>query len=60
MLPYINIFGSEFASYGLIIFIGLFIGSIISIFHFSKFFDLSKQDIFFSILYGIIGVGIGA
>lgn len=59
MLPYINIFGFKFASYGLIIFVGIFIGTIIAIFHFSKFFGLSKQDIFFSILYGIIGLGVG-
>lgn len=60
MLPYINIFGIEVASYGLIIFIGIFIGSIISITYFSKFFSIKKEDICFAILYGVIGVGIGA
>ena len=60
MLPYINIFGFEIASYGLMIFIGLFIGSIIAIQYFTKFFDIKKEDVFYCILYAIIGVGIGA
>lgn len=60
MLPIINIFGFEIATYGLIIFIGLFIGSIISIQYFSKFFDIKKEDILFCILFAVIGVGIGA
>lgn len=60
MLPYINIFGYEIATYGLIIFIGIFIGAIISIFYFSKFFSVKKEDIFYCILYAVIGLGIGA
>ena len=60
MLPYINIFGFELATYGLIIFIGVAIGSFIAIQYFSKFFDIKKEDIFYAILYGIIGVIIGA
>ena len=60
MLPFINIFGFEIATYGLIIFIGLFIGAIISIKYFSKFFNEKQEDIFFCILYAVIGVGIGA
>lgn len=60
MLPYINIFGYEIATYGLIIFIGIFIGAIISIFYFSKFFSVKKEDIFYCILYAVIVLGIGA
>ena len=60
MLPYINIFGYEIATYGLIIFIGIFIGAIISIFYFSKFFNIKKEDVFYCILYAVIGLGIGA
>ena len=36
MLPFINVFGFQIATYGLIIFIGLFIGAIIAIQYFSK------------------------
>ena len=60
MLPYINMFGFEVATYGLIIFIGIFIGAIISIQYFSKFNNLKKDDVLFAILYAVIGVGIGA
>ena len=60
MLPYINIFGFELATYGVIIFIGVVIGSIIAIQYFSKFFDIKKEDLFYAILYSIIGVIIGA
>ena len=60
MLPYINIFGYNIATYGLIIFIGIFIGAIISIFYVTKFFNIKKEDVFYCILYAVIGVGIGA
>ena len=60
MLPFIDIFGFEIATYGLIIFIGIFIGAIVAIFYFSKFFKISKQDVLFCILYAVIGVGLGA
>ena len=60
MLPYINIFGYNIATYGLIIFIGIFIGSIISLFYFTKFFSIKKEDVFYCILYAVIGLGIGA
>ena len=45
MLPTINIFGFEVASYGLIIFIGIIIGGIIAIQYFSKFNELKKDDV---------------
>ena len=60
MLPTINIFGFEVASYGLIIFIGIIIGGIIAIQYFSKFNELKKDDVLFAILYAVIGLGIGA
>ena len=60
MLPYIHIFGFEIATYGLIIFIGIIIGSIIAIQYFSKFNNIEKEDVLFAILYAVIGVGIGA
>ena len=60
MLPYINIFGYNIATYGHIIFIGIFIGGITSIFYFTKFFNIKKEDVFYCILYAVIGVGIGA
>ena len=60
MLPYINILGFELATYGVIIFIGVVIGSILAIQYFSKFFDIKKEDLFYAILYSIIGVIIGA
>lgn len=59
MLPYISIFGYEIATYGLIIFIGFFIGGIVAIQYFTKFFDIRKEDVIYCILYSIIGVGIG-
>lgn len=60
MLPYINIFGKQIATYGLIIVFGIIIGSIVAIFYFSKFNKIKKDDILYSILYGIIGIVIGA
>ncbi len=60
MLPTFTIFGYKFASYGAIIFLGLLIGSIIAVQYFSKFYKIKKEDIIYAILYGIIGLGIGA
>lgn len=60
MLPTLNIFGFEIATYGVLIFIGLIIGSLVAIFHFSKFYNLEKEDVFYAILYAIIGLGIGS
>lgn len=59
MLPIINIFGYEIATYGLIIFIGIFVGSTVAVLYYSKFQDVSKEDIIFAILFGVIGMGIG-
>ena len=60
MLPYINLFGFNIATYGLIIFIGIFVGAIIAVQYFTKFHKIKKEDVIYAILYAIIGVGIGA
>lgn len=60
MLPFINIFGKDIAMYGVLIFLGLIIGIIFAVYYFSRFYDIKKEDIFYSILFGIIGLGIGA
>lgn len=60
MLPYINIFGKQIATYGLIIVFGIIIGSIVAILYFSKFNKIKKDDVLYSILYGIIGIVVGA
>lgn len=43
MLPYIHIFDFELATYGVIIFIGIVIGSVIAMQYFSKFFNIKKK-----------------
>ena len=60
MLPYINFFGKQIATYGLIIICGIMIGSIVAILYFSKFNKIKRDDTLYSILYGIIGIVIGA
>ncbi len=60
MLPFIHVFGRDFPMYGIVIFIGLVIGSIIAVQHFSKFNNVKKEDVFYAILFAVIGVGIGA
>lgn len=60
MLPFINVFGIEVATYGLLVFVGVLVGSIVSIFYFSKFHEIKKEDVFLCILYAVIGLGIGA
>lgn len=60
MLPYINIFGRQIATYGFIIVLGIIIGTMIAVFYFSKFNKVKRDDVFYSILYGIIGIVVGA
>lgn len=60
MLPFINIFGFQLPMYGLVIFIGLVIGTILAVFYFSKFNNIKKEDVLYAILYGVIGLGVGA
>lgn len=59
MLPYINIFGYEIASYGTIICIGFFVGILVSTYR-AKIYDLNKEDVFFASLYAVIGLLVGA
>lgn len=60
MLPVINIFGRDIAMYGVLVFIGIAVGCLFAIFYFSKFYDIKKEDIFYCILFAIIGLGVGA
>lgn len=60
MLPIINIFGFEIATYGLCIFIGLIVGLIFAIKYFAKFNNIKKDDVIYSTCYAVIGVGFGA
>ena len=60
MLPYIEIFNFQIPSYGVIIFLGIIIGIIVALKYFSKFYNIPKEDLFYAILYGLIGVVIGA
>lgn len=60
MLPVINVFGHELASYMILIFIGMFIGIFIAVKYFSKFNNLKSEDVIYCFLYAVIGLGIGA
>lgn len=60
MLPVINVFSYPIATYSLLILIGIMVGAVIVIYYFAKLNSISKEDAFFSILYAVIGVGIGA
>ena len=60
MLPYINIIGKSVPSYGLLAFIGMVVAICFGIFYFSKFYDIKKEDILYSAMFAIIGIGIGA
>lgn len=46
MLPYINIFGRQIATYGFIIVLGIIIGTMIAVFYFSKFNKVKKMMYF--------------
>lgn len=59
MLPIINILGHEIATYGIMIFIGIFVGSTVAVKYYSKFHEVSKEDIIYSIIFAVIGMGIG-
>ncbi len=60
MLPSIVIFGREFPTYGIIAFIGIAVAILFGVFYFSKYYDIKKEDIFYCILFALIGIGIGA
>ena len=60
MLPAINIFGFELATYGLCIFIGIIIGIFFAIKYFAKFNNIKKEDVIYCTSYALIGLGLGA
>ena len=60
MLPSIFIFGREFPTYGIIAFAGIAVAILFGVFYFSKYYDIKKEDIFYCILFALIGIGIGA
>ncbi len=60
MLPVVNILGKDIGMYGVAIFVGLVLGTLFAVFHFSKYYDIKKEDLFYAILFGIIGLGVGA
>ncbi len=60
MLPIINIFGHEIATYGICAIIGMSLGIIVAVYYFSKFNNLKREDVLYAGLFALIGVGIGA
>jgi phosphatidylglycerol:prolipoprotein diacylglycerol transferase len=60
MLPTINVFGREFGTYGIIVFIGIAIGVFAATQYFSKYNNLKKDDVIYCSLYAVIGTAIGA
>ena len=58
MLPFINIFGLKISMYGLLIVLGVAIGSAVAVFFPSKK-GIPKQDVIFSICYAGIGAILG-
>lgn len=60
MLPDIYILGREIPMYGIMAMLGIFVAAFFGIFHFSKYYDVKKDDVFYCILFALIGVGIGA
>lgn len=59
MYPYINIFGKQIGTYGVIGAIGFLIGLLV-ILKICKYYDVKKEDAFYCFLYASIGVLIGA
>lgn len=60
MLPVINVLGRDISLYSLCFFIGLVIGSLFAVYYFAKFNDINKEDVFYAILFGTIGIAVGA
>lgn len=60
MLPYINIFGRTYATYGVLGFIGISVAICFGVFYFSKFYNIKKEDVFYCSMFALIGIGIGA
>ena len=60
MLQSIYILGREIPTYGIIGFIGIAVAILFGVFYFSKYYDIKQEDIFYCILFALIGIGIGA
>lgn len=60
MLPTINILGLDYPMYMLMIILGIAIAILIANNYFRKFNDISKEDVFYSMIYALIGVIVGA
>jgi len=60
MLPYINILGRVVPTYGLLAFIGIVVAICFGVFYFSKFYNIKREDIFYTSMFALIGAGIGA
>ncbi len=60
MLPYINVFGKIYPTYGVLAFLGIVVAISFGIFYFSKFYDIKKEDIFYCSMFALIGIAIGA
>jgi phosphatidylglycerol:prolipoprotein diacylglycerol transferase len=58
MLPEITIFGHTIALYGLMILIGVIIGTIVA-FSLARRMSIKNEDVIFAIIYGIIGFIVG-
>lgn len=59
MCPTYTIFNFTLATYGTLIFLGLVLGLMTSIVLVKKYQPTLKDDIFYSFLFGFVGVGIG-
>lgn len=60
MLPDIYILGKELPTYGIMAFLAITVAILFGVFYFSKYYDISKEDIFYCALFALIGIGIGA
>ena len=60
MLPIISIYGITLPSYGLMIVLGVIVGLLVIIKFFSKYYTISKEDIIYALIYGLIGAIIGS
>ena len=60
MLPIINILGISIPTYGLMVIIGIIVGLIIIMKSFAKHYNVSKEDILYALIFGIIGAIIGS
>ena len=60
MLPYVNIFGKAYPMYGIMALLAITTAICFGVFYFSKYYDIKKEDVFYSSIFALIGSGIGA